>query len=104
VFLAPPVRRIRLNAKCHRRAFEGFGAVPQRRISYNAECAEGYGFRTDPCPPCGPQKKGIVESGVKYVKDNFLAQREFRNLCHLNEQAVAWVTKVAGVRSHGRYR
>jgi hypothetical protein len=30
-----------------------------------AECAEGYGFKIDPCPPRDPQKKGIVESGVK---------------------------------------
>jgi transposase len=40
-----------------------------------AECAEGYGFKIDPCPPHDPQKKGIVESGVKYLKGNFLALR-----------------------------
>ena len=28
-----------------------------------AECAEGYGFKIDPCPPRDPQKKGIVEAG-----------------------------------------
>jgi hypothetical protein len=79
---------------CHRRAFEWFGAVPARVIIDNAkcaitkacshdptvqrayaECAEGYGFKIDPCPPYDPQKKGIVESGVKYVKGNFLALR-----------------------------
>src|SRR6185312_5515446 len=62
---------------CHRRAFEWFGAVPQRVIIDNpkcaitractydpvvqrayAECAEGYGFRIDPCPPADPPKKG----------------------------------------------
>jgi hypothetical protein len=108
---------------CHRRAFEWFGAVPQRVIIDNAkcaitkacskdptvqrayaECAEGYGFKIDPCPPYDPQKKGIVESGVKYVKGNFLALREFRNLADLNEQARAWVTNVAGVRIHGTTR
>ena len=76
---------------CHRRAFEWFGAVPARLIIDNAkcaitracahdplvqrayaECAEGYGFKIDPCPPHDPQKKGIVEAGVKYVKGNFL--------------------------------
>ena len=55
---------------CHRRALEWFGAVPERLIIDNpkcaitracvhdplvqgayAECAEGYGFRIDPCPP-----------------------------------------------------
>ena len=61
---------------CHRRAFEWFGAVPARLIIDNAkcaitkacahdpqvqrtypECAEGYGFRIDACPPYDPQKK-----------------------------------------------
>ena len=36
------------------------------------ELAQGYGFLIDPCPPADPQKKGRVESGVKYVKSNFL--------------------------------
>ena len=41
---------------------------------------------------------------MKYVKGNFLALREFRNLADLNEQARAWVTNVAGVRIHGTTR
>ena len=36
-----------------------------------------------------PQKKGIVEAGVKYVKRNFLPLREFRDLADLNAQARA---------------
>lgn len=108
---------------CHRRAFEWFGAVPGRLIIDNpkcaitkacntdplvqrayAECAEGYGFKIDPCPLADPQKKGIVESGVKYVKGNFLALREFRDVEDLNEQARAWVLQVAGMRIHGTTR
>lgn len=108
---------------CHRRAFDWFVCVPQRLIIDNAkcaitkacihdptvqrayaDCAEGYGFKIDPCPPHDPQKKGIVESGVKYVKGNFLALREFRSLSDLNEQARAWVTQVAGQRIHGTTR
>jgi transposase len=108
---------------CHRRAFEWFGAVPERVIIDNpkcaitracardplvqrayAECAEGYGFRIDPCPPADPQKKGIVESGVKYVKGNFLPTRTFRDLPDLNEQAHRWVLKEAGLRIHGTTR
>ena len=80
---------------CHRRAFEWFDGVPERVIIDNAkcaivkacahdplvqrayaECAEGYGFKIDACPPQDPQKKGIVESGVKYVKGNFLPTRD----------------------------
>jgi len=88
---------------CHRRAFEWFAAVPERLIIDNAkcaitkacvydpqaqrsyaDCAEGYGFRIDACPPHDPQKKGIVESGVKYLKGNFLPLRAFRDLADLN--------------------
>jgi transposase len=108
---------------CHRRAFEWFGAVPSRAIIDNpkcaitracvrdpvvqrayAECAEGYGFKIDPCPPADPAKKGIVESGVKYVKGNFLPTRTFRDLPDLNEQARRWVLEEAGVRIHGTTR
>jgi len=64
---------------CHRRAFEWFGAIPTRVIIDNpkyaitracvrdpvvqrayAECAEGYGFKIDPCPPADPAKKAYV--------------------------------------------
>lgn len=108
---------------CHRRAFEWFVGVPQRIIIDNAkcaiikacrfdptvqrsfaECAAGYGFKIDPCPPHDPQKKGIVESGVKYVKRNFLPTREFRDLADLNAQARTWVMQEAGKRIHGTTR
>lgn len=108
---------------CHRRAFEWFGAVPARVIIDNAkcaiikacrtdpvvqrayaECAEGYGFKIDPCPPHDPQKKGIVEAGVKFVKGNFLALRKFRDLADLNAQARHWVMQEAGQRTHGTTR
>ena len=108
---------------CHRRAFEWFGAVPERLIIDNpkcaitraclhdpmvnrayVECAEGYAFRIDPCPPADPQKKGIVEAGVKYVKRNFLPLRSFRDLADLNAQARGWVMQEAGTRVHGTTR
>ena len=105
---------------CHRRAFEWFAAVPARLIIDNAkcaiikacihdpevqrsyaDCAEGYGFKIDACPPHDPQKKGIVESGVKYLKGNFLPLKTFRDLTDLNHQAKAWVMDEAGTRRHG---
>jgi len=105
---------------CHRRAFEWFGGVPQRVIIDNAkcaiirachrdpevqraygECAEGYGFKIDPCPPRDPQKKGRVEAGVKYIKRRFFPLREFRHLRDANEQLSAWVLSTAGNRIHG---
>ena len=45
-----------------------------------------------------PQKKGRVESGVKYVKNNFLPLREFRDLADANQQLMAWVMQEAGNR------
>jgi transposase len=108
---------------CHRRAFEWFDGVPERVIVDNAkcaivkacrhdplvqrayaECAEGYGFRIEACPPHDPQKKGIVESGVKYLKGNFLPTRRFRDLVDLNRQARDWVLLEAGERIHGTTR
>ncbi len=108
---------------CHRRAFEWFGAVPQRLIIDNAkcaiikacrteptvqrayaECAEGYGFRIDACPPRTPQLKGVVEAGVKFVKTNFLPLRTFRDMADLNRQVRDWVMLEAGVRDHGTTR
>jgi transposase len=105
---------------CHRRAFEWFGGVPARIIIDNAKCAitracvydpevqrayaeaaEGYGFKIDPCPPHDPQKKGIVEAGVKYIKGSFVPLREFRSLCAANEQLHAWLLGEAGNRLHG---
>jgi transposase len=108
---------------CHRRAFEWFGGSISRIIIDNAkcaitraciyepevqrsyaECAEGYQFKIDPCPPRDPQKKGIVESGVKYIKGNFLPLREFRDLDDSNRQLREWVMTQAGNRIHGTTR
>ena len=105
---------------CHKRAFEWFGGVPSRIIIDNPKCAitraciydpvaqrayaeyaEGYAFKIDPCPPRDPQKKGIVESGVKYIKRSFLPLREFRSLADANQQLQQWVLGEAGNRTHG---
>jgi transposase len=105
---------------CHRRAFEFFGGVPYKIIIDNpkcaitracyrdpvvqrayAECAEGYGFIISPCPPKDPKKKGRVESGVKYVKRNFMPLRDFRGLTDANRQLKQWVLSTAGNRTHG---
>jgi transposase len=105
---------------CHRRAFEFFGGVPQKVIIDNpkcaitracfrdpqvqrsyAECAEGYGFVISPCPPREPKKKGRVESGVKYIKRNFLPLRDFRSISDANRQLKDWIMAVAGNRTHG---
>ncbi len=55
-------------------------------------------------PAGDPQKKGIVEAGVKYVKRNFLPTRSFTDLADLNAQARRWVLEIAGTRVHGTTR
>lgn len=106
--------------ECHRHAFEWFGGVPKKLIIDNAkcaitracardpvvqrayaECAEGYGFKIDALPPRSPQMKGRVESGIKYLKKNFLPLREFRDLTDANRQLQAWILEEAGNRIHG---
>jgi hypothetical protein len=105
---------------CHRRAFEWFGGAPSKLIIDNPKCgvtracyydpevqraygefAEGYGFLISPCPPRDAKKKGIVESGVKYIKWAFLPLREFRSLADGNRQLADWVMGPAGNRIHG---
>lgn len=108
---------------CHRRAFEWFGGVPSKVIIDNPKCAitracyhdpevqraygelaEGYSFIISPCPPGDAKKKGIVESGVKYIKGNFLPLRELRSLSDGNRQLIEWVMETAGNRIHGTTR
>ncbi len=105
---------------CHRRAFEWFNGIPKKIIIDNAkcaitkacyhdpvvqrsygDCAEEYGFIISACPPYDPQKKGRVESGVKYVKNAFVPLRSFRNLVDANQQLRAWLLETAGNRIHG---
>lgn len=105
---------------CHRRAFEWFGGVPSKVILDNPKCAitkacyydpvaqrsyadaaEAYGFLISPCPPADPKKKGIVESGVKYIKGSFLPLRDYRSVADGNRQLWEWVLGVAGNRIHG---
>lgn len=66
-----------------------------------AAFAEHWGFTPRLCQPYRAQTKGKVESGVKYVKRNFVPGREFRDLEDFNAQLFAWQSEVADVRIHG---
>ncbi len=65
------------------------------------ELARYYGFRIAPTPPYSPKKKGKVESGVKYVNNNFGKGREGEDITLVNAQARRWVREIAGTRDHG---
>ncbi len=57
------------------------------------------GFRTSLCKPRHPSAKGKVERLVRFVKDNFLAGREFADITELNAEALSWCAEQGG-----RYR
>jgi len=48
------------------------------------------GFETKLCKPRHPFTKGKVERLVRFVKENFIAGRQFVNVSDLNEQALQW--------------
>lgn len=105
---------------CHVHAFAAFGGVPARIVLDNLkaaitsacvhdplvqrayrECAAHYGFLIDPNPPRTPHLKGKVESGVHYVKRNFLAGRALAAIDDSNAALRQWTMDVAGKRVHG---
>jgi hypothetical protein len=105
--------------QCHINAFKYFGGVakvikldnlkagiinanfyePQYQQVYK-NMADYYGTLITPCRTYQPQEKGKVESGVKYVKNNFFLGRKFSDNRDLNEQLCQWLDK-ANARIHG---
>jgi transposase len=88
-----------LKAAVIRAAF-GASDDPSLNRSYR-EFARHYGFKIDPTPAYAPKKKGKVESGVKYVKNNALAGREGEAIEEVNKALERWVREIAGSRTHG---
>ena len=105
----------------HEHAFEHFGGCTaeilyDRMRTVVAGTAEGkprwnptfeafarhWGFEPRVCRPYRAQTKGKVESGVKYVKRNFLPGRVFRDLEDFNEQLRRLAPR-SGRRSRSRH-
>jgi transposase len=63
--------------------------------------AHYWGFEPRLCQAYRARTKGKVESGVKYLKGNFLPGREFVDDGHLGEDLLAWMTTIADQRIHG---
>jgi transposase len=104
----------------HKRSFAYFGGVPRRVIPDNLKAAVlkalvhdpilgeayrrmalYYGFLISPTIPHTPRHKGKVESGVHYVKRNFMAGQEFVDINVGNQHLRDWILNTAGVRKHG---
>jgi transposase len=107
---------------CHQNAFAFFGnRVPQkvmvdnlksavlRRITGAApvfnprylDFARHYGFRIVACNKGKGNEKGRVESGVGYVKKNFLNGLDITDFSAVNPAARVWLDTIANVRVHG---
>lgn len=65
------------------------------------DMADYYGFTPRLCKPYRPETKGKVESGVKYVKGNFLLGEVFSSLDEINAAVRVWLDTVANQRIHG---
>lgn len=103
----------------HERAFDHFGGHTREHlydrprtvcrpgdggVTWNAtflSFATYWGFDPRLCQPYRAQTKGKVESGVKYVKRNFLPGREFVDDLHLAEELLTWTATIADLRIHG---
>ena len=109
--------------RCHRKAFESFGGVPEEVVIDNLKAAvlkasledqtlsipykrfaEHYGFLVHPCRPRKPQHKGKSESDIHYVKRAFLAGQEFVDIDDANRKFWDWIINEAGTREHGTTR
>jgi transposase len=106
---------------CHQNAFDWFGAVPGKIMVDNLKSAvlkrivgkdpvfnpkyldfaNHHGFTIAPCAVGKGNEKGRVESGVGYVKKNFLAGLEIPDFNALNPAVIHWLNTVANVRIHG---
>lgn len=104
---------------CHIEAFRYFGGIPKTVKIDNLKAAileanfyepiyqklylefsHHYGFESLPCRIYSPNDKGKVESGIKYIKNNFFAGRKFKDGKDLDRQLRNWMEK-ANLRIHG---
>lgn len=106
--------------EAHECAFEHFGGHTQEhlydrprtvcapmedgRVVWNPTFkafADYWHFEPRLCRPYRAQTKGKVESGVKYLKRNFLPGRRFLDIEDLSAQLAEWTATIADQRVHG---
>lgn len=92
------------------KAFTYFGGVPKRvkvdnlksaviknqrySLEFNQtflEYSYHYGFAIIACTPYSPEQKGTVEGGVKYIQQNFVPGKTFKNREDLQKQLRIWI-------------
>lgn len=109
--------------KCHINAFEFFGGVPAvvkldnlkagvlstniYEPTFQREYASmlyHYGSSPIACKVRYPQEKGKVESGVKYVKNNFFRGLKSKELSVIKQELSSWRDNICNKRIHGTTR
>lgn len=106
---------------CHEHAFRAFNGVPAKILVDNLKSAvlqrlvgvapvfnpryldfaRHHGFAIEACNVARANEKGRVESGVGYVKKNFLNGLELTDLAAIQAAAQVWLDTIANVRIHG---
>jgi len=109
--------------EAHEKAFEFMDGIPtelvydQDRLMFVDEnlgeiimtgefkrYVEARGFSIYLCRKADPQSKGKVENVVKYVKQNFLFNRSYRDLETLHDACLAWLHRTANEMVHNTTR
>jgi transposase len=107
---------------CHENAFRFFQGVPARTMVDNCKTAvlrhpfgqpaqfnpryldfaNHSGFEIRACGVRKAHEKGIVENGVKFIKENLLRGWELPPWAALNPAARHWLETIANLRIHGQ--
>lgn len=58
-------------------------------------------FKVIFCRPGDPESKGKIENVIKYVKRNFLLNRQYSTLENLQNEAEAWLSRTGNAMIHG---
>jgi len=108
----------------HQQAFKAFGGVPAKLMVDNlksavlerlvgtapvfnpryVDFANHHGFEIAPCNVRRANEKGRVESGVGYVKKNFLNGLGLTDFAAVQAQGQLWLDTIANVRTHNETR
>jgi transposase len=100
-------------------AFEYFAGVPNKIIydqdsvfisdenlgsykltkEFSSYC-DSSDFKAVFCRKADPQSKGKIENVVKYIKQNFLRGRDFKDIETLNKQALDWLDRTGNGKKH----
>jgi len=81
---------------------EEFREVKFNSVFYQYATSSGFDIRV--CEGYDPESKGKVESGVKYVKNNFFYGEEFTSFTELKQSLFDWIDNIANKRIHGTTR